>query len=55
MVIYGFAEAKSNQVPIKNEKGEIEWIALASVAKTGLIDDLQQEKVLVLDGGGAPV
>lgn len=28
MTIYGFADAESNQVPIKGEDGKIQWVSL---------------------------
>jgi hypothetical protein len=37
MTIYGFADAKSNQVPIKGEDGKIKWVTLNQVAFDGII------------------
>ena len=37
MTIYGFAEAESNQVPIKDEGGKIKWVTLNQVAFDGVI------------------
>ena len=37
MVIYGFADAQSNQIPMKGEDGKIKWITLNSVAFDGVI------------------
>lgn len=37
MTIYGFADAESNQVPIKGEDGKIKWVTLDQVAFDGII------------------
>lgn len=37
MVIYGFADAENNQIPIKGEDGKIKWVTLNSVAFDGII------------------
>lgn len=37
LTVYGFAEAESNQVPVKGEDGKIKWVTLNSVAFDGII------------------
>jgi hypothetical protein len=37
MTIYGFAEAKNNQIPMKGENGTITWVSLNSIAFDGII------------------
>lgn len=37
MTIYGFADAESNQVPIKGEDGKIKWVTLNQLAFDGVI------------------
>ena len=37
MVIYGFADAENNQIPIKGEDGKIKWVTLNPVAFDGII------------------
>ena len=54
LTVYGFEEAGINQIPCKNEQGQLIWMTLAKVAFTGLIDDLQQKEKITLCGGGAP-
>lgn len=54
LTVYGFEAAGVNQIPCKNEAGEIIWLTLAKVAFTGMIDDLQQKETITLYGGGAP-
>lgn len=54
LTVYGFEEAGINQIPCKNENGELIWVTLAKVAFTGLIDDLQQKESIILYGGKAP-
>lgn len=53
LAIYGFEDAEINQVPIKNELGELIWISLAPVAISGLIEDLNQEQIVHFYGGSA--
>lgn len=50
MVIYGFANAQSNQIPMKGEDGKIKWVTLNSVAFDGIIklrrdNDFNYEKI----------
>lgn len=50
MTIYGFADAESNQVPIKGEDGKIQWVSLNQVAFDGIIqlrrdNDFNYEKI----------
>lgn len=50
MTIYGFADAESNQVPIKGEDGKIKWVTLDQVAFDGVIklrrdNDFNYEKI----------
>jgi hypothetical protein len=50
MTIYGFADAESNQVPLKSEDGKIKWVTLNSVAVDGIIklrrdNDFNYEKI----------
>jgi hypothetical protein len=52
--VYGFEGAEINQVPIKDEAGNLIWTTLAPVAFTGLIEDLQQKEIFILNCGGAP-
>ena len=54
LAIYGFEDAQINQIPIKNELGELIWISLAPVATSGLIEDLEQKEPIYLYGGSAP-
>ena len=55
LMVYGFDNAGVNQIPCKSETGEVIWMTLATVAFTGMIDDLQQKETITLYGGGAPV
>lgn len=52
--VIGFETAAINAVPIKNDLGELVWIALSPVAFSGLIDDLQQKETIIINGGKAP-
>lgn len=50
VTIYGFAEAKTNQIPMKDENGVITWVTLNSVAFDGVIklrrdNDFNYEKI----------
>lgn len=55
LVVMGFETAEPNQVPIKNEQGDLIWISLSKVATSGLIDDLSQKNTILLSCGSAPV
>ena len=52
LTLYGFSSAGLRSIPSKGENG-IEWIALSTVATTGLIEDLKQEETIELYGGSA--
>lgn len=54
LTVFGFEDAEINQIPCKNESGELIWMTLAKVAYTGLIEDLQQKEEITLYGGKAP-
>ena len=50
ITIYGFADAKTNQIPMKDEDGKIKWVTLNSVALDGVIrlrrdNDFNYEKI----------
>lgn len=55
LVVMGFETAEPNQVPIKDELGNLIWINLSKVATSGLIDDLSQKNTILLSCGSAPV
>jgi hypothetical protein len=55
LLIFGFDEAKSGQIPVKSEDGSIEWITPSKVAVTGLLEDLEQKEEVVFVCGGAPI
>lgn len=54
-MIFGFDKALPEQFPFKGEDGKLKWTNLSQVAFTGMIEDLQQENEIILDGGSAPV
>ena len=53
LAVYGFEGAEINQVPMKNELGELIWISLAPVATSGLFEDLNQKETVHFYGGSA--
>lgn len=53
MVIYGFEDAQINQIPIKSEDGKLIWVTIDPSTLSGKIEDLKQEKTIILYGGSA--
>ena len=52
LTLYGFSSAGLRSIPSRGKNG-IEWIALSTVATSGLIEDLKQEQTIELYGGSA--
>lgn len=53
MMLYGFEDAEINQIPVKGEDGRLIWVTIDPASLTGKIEDLKQEKTIVLYGGSA--
>lgn len=53
MVLYGFEDAEVGQIPVKGENGTLIWVTIDPTTLTGRIDDLKQEKTIILFGGSA--
>ena len=51
--VIGFSSASVNQVPVKNDKGELIWTSLAPVAFSGDISDLTQKEAIHIYCGSA--
>ena len=53
MMLYGFEDAEIGQIPVKSENGKLIWVTIDPASLTGKIEDLKQEKTIVLFGGSA--
>ena len=53
ITLNGFLEALPNQIPMKNELGELVWVDWADTIE--YIDDLKQRDVIIFYGGKAPL
>ena len=53
LTVFGFSTAAANQIPMKNENGELIWMNLSPVATSGLIEDLNQNAPIEFYGGSA--
>lgn len=54
LVLAGFEEALPNQIPMKDESGNLVWVTMEA-AGAEYIDDLKQRDTIVFYGGKAPL
>lgn len=52
-MLYGFENAQTNFVPLKDENGKLKWVRLHSAAFSGNINELIQSEGFTLYGGSA--
>lgn len=53
LVLYGFEEAETDQIPVKGADGKLHWLTVSWSSLSGYIDDLEQREAIVLYGGSA--